>query len=897
MQMVGRRAALARTVAEGLAAPDAMGAVLVGEAGIGKTALARGISRHLQDTLRVLPVRGAAGLRTVPYGALSRYLVGLTPADSESPSAVLRQFLRGITPDLRAQAPPLVLVDDAHALDNESALLIMQLATARKVKVLATACPLPGPVEEFARAGKDGLLAHHVVEPLTLPDVRELCSHVLGGPLLTGTARLLATTTRGNPLLLTMLLEQLRAEGRLVASNGVWRLRGPRPALGAPLTDLLLHGLRERSDAELAALETVAVEGRVPLASLEAVVERGVLARLAQDRLIEVDPLNGQSVSLRHPLHAEALRGSVTAARALDRAGNGRIGIDGSGTGPGTVGDALPHPPRDPDRLAAWTASALRTSSPVADAVLLRSARVANRLHDPGLAQEALRAVRDPAPTPSYLLETAWVQGTGGNRQLARVLLDEALRTAEDPALARDGAALSLRLDRHLGDGGRALHADVDRWVELLDAEADRRGGGPQEREAAGAAVRLLSTAVEILGGTLRAAHGLETAPVPPDLPQEVRLVHHTLLAHALTRSGRPMAASRVLDESRPILEEDPEHLLTYRDAVSGELLLSLIGGGAWDRARESFHRCYPPEDDGAFLLSGWLDLIDGSRSLHAGRFGEARGHLLLAVEAFRDLDGLHLLEWVSGAAAYACARAGDVPGAQALIDAHGPLTGRSDAVARRMGDAHVAAALGHLGEEGAVARLRSIAARAEDRGSLLVAATALDHAAGLGDRTALRPLAEVTRAFDGDPGSSLHRFAAAAADGDRDALVVESEASRRQGYLPLAVRCLEEASLVGPSGAVARGIDRQLGALRTELRAVPGGNAVAPAHEALLTRGEQVIVKLVAAGHTNREIAEIRGVSTRTVEGHLYRIFAKLGISRREVLQQPDPLPSHIPG
>ncbi|MBG6224117.1 DNA-binding CsgD family transcriptional regulator/tetratricopeptide (TPR) repeat protein [Arthrobacter sp. CAN_A2] len=875
MQVLSGRSVLVQTVVDGLGAPDAVGVVLVGEAGIGKTAIAREVAHQLQDSVQVIPVRGGVGLRLIPYGALSRYLVGLSPADAGSPSAVLRHFMRHIAPELRHQAAPVILVDDAHNLDNESALLIMQLATARKVKVLATARQVPGPVGEFARAAKDGLLAHHLVEPLTLPDIRELCEQVLGGPVLTGTARMLAVTTRGNPLLLTMLLEQFRGQGYLVARNGVWRSQGPRPAIGAPLADLLLHGLGERSGAELAALEAVAVQGRVPLASLEAEVERGVLARLAQERLIEVDPSNGQFVSLRHPLHAEALRGSITAARALDRAE--------------TVRAALPEPPRDPSGLAAWVASALRTSSPVGDPVLLRSARVANRLHDPRLALDALRAVREPSPTPAYLLEAAWVQAADGNRQLARVLLDEGLRTVGDAAVARDGAVLSLHLRRYLQEGTRALHGDVERWAGLLDASVDDDGGDPQAREAARAAVRLLRTSVEVLGGNLRGAADLEAAPVDAGLPAEVRLGHLTLLAHALTRTGRPQAASRALEEAQSLLEESPEHLLTYREAVSGEHLMSLIGTGAYDHARDRFHRCYPPDAESTFLLSGWLDVIDGSRSLQTGRFRDAREHLVLAVEAFRDVDGLHLLEWVSGAAAYACARAGDGSGARSLIDAHGPLEGGSDAVARRMGDAHVAAALGHLGEEGAVERLRSIAARAEGRYSLLVVATALDHAAVLGDRTALRPLAEVTRAFDGEAGRFLHRFAAAAAAGDRDALVTESEASRRRGYLPLAVRCLEEAALAGPAGAVARGIDRQLAALRAQLRVVPGGSAVPPAHGARLTRGEQVIVKLVAAGHTNREIAEIRGISTRTVEGHLYRIFAKLGISRREVLQQPD--------
>ena len=54
-------------------------------------------------------------------------------------------------------------------------------------------------------------------------------------------------------------------------------------------------------------------------------------------------------------------------------------------------------------------------------------------------------------------------------------------------------------------------------------------------------------------------------------------------------------------------------------------------------------------------------------------------------------------------------------------------------------------------------------------------------------------------------------------------------------------------------------------------------------AHE--LTSREREIAKLAAEGATNRSIARILVLSTRTVEGHLYRIYGKLGITTREEL------------
>lgn len=51
------------------------------------------------------------------------------------------------------------------------------------------------------------------------------------------------------------------------------------------------------------------------------------------------------------------------------------------------------------------------------------------------------------------------------------------------------------------------------------------------------------------------------------------------------------------------------------------------------------------------------------------------------------------------------------------------------------------------------------------------------------------------------------------------------------------------------------------------------------------LTEREPEIVTLAAGGLSNRQIAERLVVSVRTVEGHLYRACAKLGVSDRREL------------
>jgi DNA-binding CsgD family transcriptional regulator len=52
------------------------------------------------------------------------------------------------------------------------------------------------------------------------------------------------------------------------------------------------------------------------------------------------------------------------------------------------------------------------------------------------------------------------------------------------------------------------------------------------------------------------------------------------------------------------------------------------------------------------------------------------------------------------------------------------------------------------------------------------------------------------------------------------------------------------------------------------------------------LTPQEHEIASLAASGLTNKQIAARLHLSPRTVSGHLYRVFPKLGVSTRAALR-----------
>ena len=81
-----------------------------------------------------------------------------------------------------------------------------------------------------------------------------------------------------------------------------------------------------------------------------------------------------------------------------------------------------------------------------------------------------------------------------------------------------------------------------------------------------------------------------------------------------------------------------------------------------------------------------------------------------------------------------------------------------------------------------------------------------------------------------------------------------------------------------------ARGLFAAVGAWLWEQRAAAelariGGRAPSTGE---LTPVERRVAELVAAGRTNKEVAGALYLSTRTVEGHLSRVYGKLGVHSR---------------
>ena len=131
-------------------------------------------------------------------------------------------------------------------------------------------------------------------------------------------------------------------------------------------------------------------------------------------------------------------------------------------------------------------------------------------------------------------------------------------------------------------------------------------------------------------------------------------------------------------------------------------------------------------------------------------------------------------------------------------------------------------------------------------------------------------------------------RHAAAVADSDGDALDAVSVEFERAGLL---LSAADAAGQAAASHQQRHDRRKEIGSVTRAMRlAASCGGASSPAIRAAarplpVTARELEVAELVAAGLSNREIAQQLSVSVRTVEGHVYRACLKLGVSDRDGL------------
>lgn len=837
------------------------GVALVGDSGVGKSTLARALADTLGSggsTVRY--VLGTQTGSTVPLGAFYR---SVTVEAAHEPAAMLA----GAHKDLEREENLVVVVDDAQLLDPLSSTLVHQLGasgSARLIVTIRSGHPVPDAVTALL---KERLLLSLHIEPFTREQTAALAYAELGGVVDTRLINELHGQTAGSPLLLRGLLDAGRESGALVQTEGGWQLRGALCA-GRQLYDLLDFRLQSFAPEELEAVEILAAAEVLDWEILRELCDADVVGRLERRGVIQLVADGSDTVArLCHPIfgkaairHAGVVRSRQLAsllAQQLQK--QMQTAEERSGS---------------PDVRSRIRLAQLMTRSdltPDLD-VIVEAAGSAVTMSDIACGEELARFAfeRGAGVTAAIVLADAlgW-QGRGD--EVEAVLNDVDLNGADQWLIVRWGClrAANLFFSCRRVEPARLALTDVRARVdseELL----------PQ--------VTAMEAAFAFFSGDVRTALDLGFAVCTSDVQPVVGMWVTTWTCWALALTGRFGEVRHVADAGRAAVFDRPG---PYRFAMGLAEVVGLTAAGdhraanrVWERYAPTT-RVWPAQDAFLHAMLGLVQLARGALGSACSAFQDSTsamshgfppGWSMLVSAWFAQAEGAR----GNGAAAAAALRRSE--------EAYGPQ------VAVFLPELELArcwerACLGQT--SAAQAHAVRAAQIARQSGMYAVEMRALHTAVRLDDRSQAERLAELALTLNTPMAEAVAEHARGLADQNGDLLDAAARRFADLGALALAADAAAQAAREHAgmrhrdketkSSTRAHGLARQ-GGIRT-----PAVNAAALPLP--ITAREREIANLVAAGLSNRQIADRLVVSVRTVEGHVYRIFAKLGIDDRDQL------------
>ncbi|GAB3538226.1 LuxR family transcriptional regulator [Arthrobacter tecti] len=861
--LVGRDGEL-KDVRDALLDVGCNGVIISGQSGVGKTVLAQRTARGLDDSFELVYVRGSALAAKMPYGALSFVLSDLDDAIVDNPLMLLRG-LQELYERREDGRQTLILADNLEDLDPSSSMAISHLVRVGAVKLIAICQSIDASPEEFCDLWKDGALRRVDVGPLGLASTTRLLSAALDAPVSRSVAASMWHTTGGNPLFLQALTREQVDSGEMLERDGVWVTKpSAAPKTRRSVSDWIMVRLRRLSPEEREVLELVSVVSVIPHELLLRFVSSGPVDALQQKKILQLEHGDLPLVRVANGLVSEVVRAQVPLGRGRE------------------LLHALAAESRhwDMPALARMTYASwcLDCGADIDDESLIDAAGLANRHFEGTLALRFVHAVPGHASMARAVIEKARALGidgdiAGGLRTLEQFLGSGAAHSVEEWI---DVRSLQCRL----------LVRSPVRYLEAEPTFEDIRLRLSIEAAAAADMADAVQK-VDVLAAELAVYNGryAEIIEEHTDLHDFHADQHDSellgWLAEALAMTGRQDDALRLASSVLSRLLDTTKDPLLHEQAMARVFKL-LVLSGRWQECLGMLTSQDQPVKDSAYDGSA-SEFAEGCLLAYSGRGTEALDKLLPALSQLRTRDRHQILPLAEAATAYAYALVGEVRATQEHL-----LRAR------------------HQPE-----RLPWHAARAVDYFSAL-ASTATDSPVEVAQR--MLKLADEDRAI-GNHGHELMFLCQSMQLGLEDvADRVVSSALAVQG--PFAEVCalygkgiaskdvhqlLQAAQKASEIGNYRLGSDAARLAARlaeeqgdhvtvTEAEKVlrnVGAPGVAGRRRALdsLTERERSIAVLVAQGRSNRDIAQVMCVSVRTIEGHVYRLYSKLGVSSRSQL------------
>ena len=864
--------------------------LLTGPAGVGKTHLARVAAADQTSRGRQLvEILGMSSSASVPLGPCAHLvppLIGSVPV-----AALIAATLEALR-CRSATTPVIVLADDVDLLDDASAILVADLVDVSGVAVLGTVrdpVRLPRPLAGLFRQSR---LPIRAVRPLAPEAVAELSCLLADGQLGAESARRVYQATGGNPLWVTELLRA--AVSRHALQSGPEGLRLDIASAVGGLDLVITERLDGLAPEERDAMELLAVAGTLPVGLLEKMVGLSPPETLAAIGLLSVRGF-GEALTARlsHPLHRDCLLEKIDGIhrRSLLR----RL-----------VAATVENGQSDPAtlvRLSLWHAELGEAFEPGALGWAARTVHGGMfdlvRRHlagerttgedDAGLAL-GLQSSKDRSDASRRLAISAW---------RAEPTFDNGLALARALLLRSDLADEMAQVLESL----RALAAtDEDRaWLAVIEGYwlfwivGDRQGAWltldrAQELLVAPWYQVVASTrgGLEIQSGSIASGVARLARAVPDEgAPVAVRLAHASPMSGGLTLSGRMLDGLALAEQALPLAIGQGNDGTTAMGEILMSSMWAKLGLGRYEELRTDCRALADlladaDDDEGGALFGG----LEARCVLFQGK-PETAGRL--AAEAIRRHGPLSLYgarSMIHSTLAWALAWSGQ-PG-QALVEM---VEARRWHEAPRFFDAELdiveALALAGMGRR---TRALTLATRARDEAIRLGGWYYAYLAAHLVVRLlptakSLAVLKSAAARVDGATAALAIGHGEALVTGEAQSLRAVAQRAVEQGERLLALEMIESAATLGNDSApriLRSRLESELRQLRADCEGARSPLTVGGAAPQVLTARESEIVTLAAQEWTSAAIAEELVISVRTVESHLYRAFAKLGVRHR---------------
>lgn len=870
------------SVQDALASDDCWAVFVVGDAGLGASSLLAQLNNAGKGRTAIMTVHGSPSLAPVPYGALSPYLSDLAVEDVTSKVAVLRALWAHLEGARKNPGPALLLVDDAHDLDTATAEMISELVQAGWAKLVATCIPRPGIPQPLLRLWHDGTAERFDIAPLTLDQGHQLCEALLDGKVLNSTSREFWQEAGGNTLLLKTLVREAQRSGGLIQRNGVWLNAGSSHVRTLELTAVVKVQLMRISTEGREALNLIALAEPVDRTLVGEIAGEPAVKELLDQRLVVQSVDSEPTLRLVSPVYGEVLRRIVPAARSLQlhRELVSRMELSAD-------------KPESLLRMVSWS---LDCGADVPGRLLIRAAVLACKLFQSETALRIAWAVHDPELQQTARAVMARSHYNLGHYDEAAALLNVNVDAGSALTHMVVNSLLRSATRTALGHAASDIADDARRLRQWGDEAAAAK---PADAPGILAATARRATLVELMAYSLLGDYG-QMGPMLEGLLAAgsssgepdgalTRSMALALQAERLCALGYPLQGRQLAMDAYGQVQPPDNDIFFLPEFIVVRLVACDLAAGDWAEAQQLLAG-YADTPFGSAMVSfsGAAYVVMGYIAVRQGKLADALELLTTGLEALRDSDPQQMFRLCAAMAYYVAATQGRNAEADRLRQDYEAWGERGMHLVTAFARDFLAAGDEHLrGDGSGIAALNRSAEEAAQQDARYLELHALTMALALGDTTRLERLATVAGSVEGPWAGAMAEYCSALADGSAEQYLRAGDALYAADVFQLASDAYSAAL-----ASLDRSRNRELAAMAragiarcNEELGHAGSEAQPDTVAPILTKRERNIVGLAATGLSDRMIADKLQISVRTVEGHLYRCYLKLGIAGRDEL------------